>query len=148
MSLNTVWERARELAKDKLSPIIVTALRNFICECEALAKGYERIVLKFEDSLDNELPKVKAFYGKWIIDPKAPYQVNYENRDLAEFYSVAETAKGNIVVFTYRESPDYKGCYRMLIYPSFHAAAADVDVNLAIRVALKRRGVPIEELDI
>lgn len=143
-----IWEKARELAGDKLSPIIVAALRNFVAEKEAQSRGYQRIVLKFEDSLDHGLPKVKAFYGRWIIDTKETLNVEHGQSNKRDRYSVAETAKGNVVVYTYTEGPDYSEDHKLLIYSSFQEAAADSMVNFAICDALSKRGVPVEELDI
>jgi len=68
-----VWERARELAGDKLSPVIVTALKHFVAAKEAESKDFERIQLDFDDSDDHNLPKRKAFYGRWVFPPSKPY---------------------------------------------------------------------------
>jgi|SRR3984957_2842320 hypothetical protein len=143
-----IWEKARELANDKLSPMIVKALKRYIAEKEALGKGYERIELKFNDSQDNDLPKIKAFYGRWILDEENPARI-YRGGNDVQCSAVAETAKGNVVVYTHTEDPE-RGCwgYKLLIYPSFELAASESSVNYAIREAVEKRGVPVEELDI
>ena len=144
-----VWDRARELAGDKLSPVIVEALKRFVVEKEAQSRGFERIVVEYSDSLDHGLPKAKAFFGRWIIDRKKPLE-SYDNSSAEEVFSIAETAKTGVVVFKYRvdigEGIQYG--HKLLVYPSFSEAAADSEVNYAIREAMKRRGVPVEELDI
>jgi hypothetical protein len=143
-----IWDRARELSGDKLSPVVVNALKRFVAEKEAQAKGYERIVVEYNDALDHRLPKVKAFYGRWIINREKPYELRDEDGREGDFYSVAETAKGNLVVYKHTESEEASWGHKLLIYGSFQEAAADREVNPAIREAVKRRGVPVEELDI
>jgi hypothetical protein len=144
------WEKARRLANDRLSPVILRALKEYIMTKEAEASeaaGFERIELEFEDSDDNRLPKRKAFRGKWIITPEDPL------RTPPDSYAVALTAKGNIVVYMWKrhvvlDSEVGTYSHRFLVFPSFGEAALDEDVNYAIREAVKRRGVPVEELDI
>jgi hypothetical protein len=145
----SVWEKARELADDKLSPIIVAALKRFIAEKEASAKGFERIVVKFNDSLDHQLPKIKAFYGRWILDEQNPARIpDLHNDERGEAFAVAETAKGNVAVYMWREDSKDRWAYRFVVYPSFEKAAADPEVNYAIRKAVEERGIAVEELDI
>jgi hypothetical protein len=69
----TVWDRARELADDKLSPVIVAALRKFVAEQEAQIKLMERIVIRYNDKATDDRPTAKAFYGRWLIRPEDPY---------------------------------------------------------------------------
>ena len=67
-----IWEEARRLANDRLSPVILRALKEYIVSREAEvaeAAGFERIELEFEDGEDK--PKKKAFRGKWIYPPNA-----------------------------------------------------------------------------
>jgi hypothetical protein len=142
------WEKARELSGDKLSPIIVTALKRFISEKEALGKGFERIEVAFHDADHNNLPAIKAFYGRWIIDRSEPLPRKLRNRAELDKFAVAETAKGNVVVYMHKEKDQKTWGHKLRIYPGFEEAAEDEDVNYAIRKAMERRGVPIEELDI
>jgi hypothetical protein len=148
----SVWERARELSGDKLSPVIVSALRVFIASKEAENAGHERILVEFNDLNDHMLPKKKAFYGKWIISPNHPRVETYESRDQQDIYLVAETAKGNVVVIKYSEGFDngdhWVSGKKFLVYASFHDAAADHEVNSAVLKAVELRGVPVQELDI
>jgi len=150
------WEKARRLANDRLSPVILKALKEYIMTKEAEAAeaaGFERIELEFEDSDDNHLPRRKAFIGKWIIPPAEPFPPG----DLFEHsrrrvYAVAATAKGKVVVYTWMHEDDFpeerRYNYKFLVFESFEAAAQDRDVNHAIREAVRKRGVPVEELDI
>ena len=150
-----IWERARELANDKLSPIIVAALKRFVNDKESQGKGFERIEIPFKDSMDNGLPKIKAFFGKWIYDLQNPYISGFDPGDPGSYegvdyhHSVAETIKGNFVFFTHEQDVE-RDChdYTFLVYPSFQAAAADPKVHEAAINAMEKRGVPIEELDI
>ena len=141
-----IWDRARELSGDKLSPVIVAALKRFVAEREAQPRGYERIVVEFNDSLDNYLPKAKAFLGRWIISREDPLIEQDGSERTA--YAVAETAKGAVVVFRLDEDA-YGGEFaKLLTYPSMESAARDSRANYGVREAVKRRGVPVEELDI
>jgi hypothetical protein len=147
-----IWEKARELSGDKLSPVILTALRTFIAAKESENTGYERILVEFNDANDHMLPKKNAFYGKWIISPNDRHVETYESRDQQDIYFVAETAKGNVVVIKYSEGVDngdhWVSGKKFLVFASFHDAAANEEVNSAILKAVKLRGVPVQELDI
>jgi hypothetical protein len=157
------WEKARRLANDRLSPVILRALKEYIMTKEAEASeaaGFERIELEFEDSEDCHLPRRKAFIGRWIIHPGEPFppgQVELPSGDVfvvsrRRVYAVAVTAKGKVVVYTWmheHELPEDRGYdYKFLVFQSFEAAAQDPEINSAIREAVRRRGVPVEELDI
>ena len=145
-----IWERARELANDKLSPIIVAALKRFMADKESQGKGFDRIEISFKDSQDNALPKIKAFYGKWIYDLQNPYIRIHDdfNPSIEYHYAVAETVKGNFVFFTHLEGSSGPHNYEFLVYPSLLTAASDPKVHGAAINAMEKRGVPIEELDI
>ena len=153
------WEKARRLANDRLSPVILKALKEFIMTKEAEvseAAGFERIELEFEDSDDNHLPKRKAFHGKWIFPPVAPLRrvprlLTDKN---SNFYAIAVTAKGSVVIYTWLEPGDGPSLlshpfgHRLLVFSSFEEAAEDPEVNYAVREAVRKRGIPVEELDI
>jgi len=143
-----VWERARELAGDKLSPVIVAALKHFIAEEEHKPRGFERIEVKFSDSKDHGLPKRKAFYGRWIFPPSKPIEVTSQDESYVHAYSVAMTAKGNAVFLRWKS--DHEGRWGDIFchYASLAEAAADPEVNYAARRASDEIGVPVEELDI
>ena len=146
-----IWERARELAGDKLSPVIVAALKRFIVEKEgkeADAKGYTRIEVSYSDSDDHGIPKKKAFHGKWIFPPSRP--VTGSDGGRKEYhYAIALTSKGAVVVYSWESDAEYAQLEeRFLVYASLRAAAADEDVNDAVLAAIQQIGVPVEELDI
>jgi hypothetical protein len=143
-----IWERAREMSGDKLSPVIVTALKRYIADMEGKNRGYERIVVDFNDALNHHLPKSKAFFGRWIIGPAEPYRLSDEDGNEYDIYTVAETAKGNVVVTKYTESREGRTGVTFLVYGSFQEAAANPNINVAVREAVERRGVATEELDI
>jgi hypothetical protein len=154
------WEKARRLANDRLSPVILKALKEYIMTKEAEvaeAAGFDRIDIEFEDSDDNQLPKWKAFRGKWVFSRSDPLRVCNDDGTSCKLYSVAVTAKGNVVVFMWETEVETQGEYageqyifghRFLVFSSFEQAASDKDVNHAIREAIRKRGVPVEELDI
>jgi hypothetical protein len=152
------WEKARRLANDRLSPVLLKSLKEFVAAKEAETKGYERIQVEFTDSDDYNLPKIKAFHGKWIFSPSEPLRVPLnETGAEGEIYCVAVTAKDNVVVYTWKTEIETKGqntgdqfmwATRFLVFSSFEEAARNADLNHAIRETIKKRGVPIEELDI
>jgi hypothetical protein len=148
------WEKARRFANDRLSPVVLAALKEFIMTKEAEAAeaaGLQRIEVSFEDSDNKHLPKKKAFIGKWIFPPEEPLWLQSTSpfTDSTAF-AVALTGKGNVVVYTWKgeAESDYRSYERFLVFPSFEEAALNLDVNYAIREAVKKRGIPVEELDI
>ncbi|HEY3739437.1 MAG TPA: hypothetical protein VGL53_06320 [Bryobacteraceae bacterium] len=145
-----VWDRAKELAADGLSPIIVDALRAYVLGREARHKGFERILLAFTDS-ESHVPKKIAFYGRWIYDLQHPWSYSAESDDLAHRnFAVAETAKGGVAVFSWssHDEVEYEIGHTFKNYSSFLKAAADPFVRPAIQMAMSKRGVEVEELDI
>jgi hypothetical protein len=145
-----VWDKARELAGDKLAPVIVSGLKRFVAEKEAEPGGFERIEVRYNDSDDHLLPKAKAFYGKWIFPPDNPLRlVDDEDEYESDCYCVAITPKGSAVVFSWSEHTQFGGSsHRFVVYPSLADAAADPHANYAARRAIAAIGVPVEVLDI
>src|SRR5258708_1005394 len=76
-----IWDRAKELAGDKLAPVIMEGLKKYVAEREAQAKGFERIQIRFHDQQSNGMPRAKAFYGRWIYSPEKPLEMHNENYD-------------------------------------------------------------------
>lgn len=147
-----LWDRARELADDKLSPVIVEALKEFVRdkESEAIAEqGFERILIEFRDSLDNGVPKAKSFVGRWIFPPKHP-QVELDSSGSATMCcAVAVTAKGNAVLYSWHVAQNDEAFgHRVSIYPSLHDAAEEPRTRDAVLAAIEKEGVPVEYLDI
>jgi len=149
-----IWDRAKELAGDKLSPVIMEGLKRFVAEREAAAKGFERIEIKYEDALDHRVPKIKAFYGRWIIPPSKPLVLTSELGDKQWKQSVAQTGKGNWVVYSETHhcdpldgQPLGEAC-KFLVFESASEGAADDEVGYAVRLAIEQRGIQVEELDI
>ncbi|WP_321472157.1 hypothetical protein [uncultured Paludibaculum sp.] len=143
-----IWDRARELAGDKLSPVVVNALKRFINESEAKAKGFERIEVSFNDYDDHRIPKIKAFYGRWVFPPNKAIELTNEEGTTSSRYAVAITAKGAAVVYSWKEDEESTWGNSLRVFNSLEHAAADVEVNFAARQAIKELGVRIEELDI
>ena len=148
-----VWDKARELAGDKLSPTIVDGLKQYIAKREAEeaeSKGFWRIEVSFNDSDEHGIPKVKAFTGKWIFPPQFPVKVESDEIEKPDyFYAVALTAKGSVVTYSWLSDQETSKYFeRFRVFPSLERAAADNDLNLAIRETIKRIGVRVEELDI
>src|SRR5438045_373533 len=72
-----IWERARELFGETLSPLIAQQLKLSIQAKEARdaqGKGFQRIVIEYSDSANNHMPTKKAFVGWWIFPPDAPLE--------------------------------------------------------------------------
>jgi hypothetical protein len=146
-----IWDRAKELAGEKLAPVIVEGLKRFVREKEveeAEAKGFERIEVSFYDSEAHGMPKKKAFIGKWIFPLSKPVDMTWEDRDQCDYYAVALTAKGAVVVRRWSTNSESRWDDKFLVFPSLETAAADKDINYAARKAIEAIGVPVEELDI
>ena len=146
-----VWDHAKELAGDKLSPVIVAGLKQFIAEKdveEAEAKGFERIELAYADASEHGIPKRKAFYGKWIFPPSKPTYYEEEYAPVSYNFAVAQTAKGSFVIYSWTEDEGDPHDYILSVHPSLEAAASDQRTNFAARKAIEAIGVPVEELDI
>jgi len=146
-----VWERARELAGDKLSPVIVAALKLFVAEEENKPRAFERILLEFEDSADHNLLKRKAFYGQWVLPRSDPFEwpPDPHNDAVTEYCAVAVTAKGAAVFFSWDEGPggDHYH-FKFDWFESLEQAAKKQEFNRPARAAIQKIGVPIQELDI
>jgi hypothetical protein len=147
------WDRARELAGEKLSPVIVAALKRFVADREAELKYMERIEIPYSDTKDGNRPAVKAFYGRWLIKPEE----KYEPASIFPYCcAVGVSAKGGIVVFewtrltTTATHPDGQ----LYLYSSFEAARTDntgitgFGIRIALHEAIKRQGLIVEQLDI
>jgi hypothetical protein len=146
-----IWERAREFAGDKLSPVIISGLKAYVAEKErqeSEAKGFERIVLSFKDADDNLIPKKKAFTGKWIISPAKPYVMYSEHGTDSDFYTVAITPKNRAVFFHWTEDREHLYGRHLVVYDSLHDAAANPELKWAAIKAIEEIGVPVEEMDI
>lgn len=146
-----VWDRARELAGDKLSPIIVAGLKKFIANKEAEeaeSKGFSRIEVAYNDARAHNIPKRKAFHGRWLYTQDKPLELSSEDGGITYYYAIAQTAKGNFVFLSWERDHEGTGNYLFQVFPSLEAAAADKDLNSAARVAIKKLGVRVEELDI
>jgi len=133
------WERARKLADDRLSPVVLAALKEFVARREAEKAGFERIEVAFDDPDDNFRPKRKAFYGKWLFSPDEPIKAGGRS------HSVAVTAKGRVVFHTRNTLGRHQG---FRIFTSFDEALGDKSLQSVAQEALRKWGVPVEELDI
>lgn len=146
-----VWDRARELAGEKLSPIIVTGLKRFIAEKEseeAESKGFGRIEVSYNDAADNDIPKRKAFHGKWIYRPNKALELSSEDGYVTYSFAIAQTAKGNVAFLSWLSDHEGSRNYRFEVFPSLESAAAERNLNTAVRLTMKKLGVRLEELDI
>lgn len=66
----SVWDRARVLAGEKLSPVIVTGLKGFIAEKgaeEATSRGFSRIEVSYQDADEHSIPRKKGLLGDGIF---------------------------------------------------------------------------------
>ncbi len=138
-----VWEKARELAGEKLSSFLTSYLRDFVQREEARASGFGRILLNFRE--DCGLPRAVAFNGRWLIQPEQPLRVPGDGN-----YAVATTAKNSVVVFRFNGTADDDGFFPwgdFMVFESWEQAVASAPGDV-IAVAMKRMGVRVQELDI
>jgi hypothetical protein len=139
-----IWDKARELTGDKLSNFVMEKLRTFVAEEESKKGGYGRILVHlYEDGM----PAVKAFYGRWIIDPSQPFD------HWPRVYAVAQTQKGNYVVLRFLkleqgtgEKPAFLQA-TLSVIESLYDAPSEIPKQV-VAEAIKRLGVVVQELDI
>ena len=145
-----MWERAKGLAGDKLAPVIVDGLRKYVAQKEsedAESRGFERIVLSFQDADDHLFPKKKAFVGRWLLPAETPYRAS-DDRGRYEHYAVAVTPKNAAVFYYWTEDDEHFYGRHFKVFPSLMDAAADRELRWAAIKAIETVGVPVEELDI
>ena len=148
------WDRAKELAGNTISQVIVAGLERFIREKEAAAtaaKGYERIEVTYSDAEAKGIPRRRAFHGKWVFSPDDPLKTHDDDGYTTNFFALAMTGKGKVVVLWWHEYPsdDTWNEWRSFeVFPSLEAAAQNEDVNAVAIEATRKLGVPLEELDI
>ncbi len=146
-----VWDRAKELAGEKLAPVIVDGLKKYVAQREteeAQGRGFERIVLSYQDGDDNLIPKKKAFTGRWIIPTAKPFDLHNEEGSEVDRYAVAITAKNAAVIYYWTEDAEHFFGKHFRVFPSLKDAAANLDVKWAAIKAIETIGVPVDELDI
>jgi hypothetical protein len=144
-----IWGRARELAGEKLSPVIVAALRRFVAEKEAESAGFEKILLRFDDANDSYLPKAKSFYGRWIIPPDERFVDWSADNGSRHHAAVAVTPKNKVVLYAWgSKNGEPDDDFSFQVFDSFSQAAAQDVSGAPIREAVERIGVPVEDLDI
>lgn len=143
-----VWDRAREHAGDKLSPVIMDSLKRFVAERDAAPKGFERIEVRYLDAEEHDIPKAKAFYGRWIYPPEEPVTTSDDFRPDYHCYAVAITAKGKVVIYDWMENNEGRWGQYFEVFESLEDAAVDGRIGYAARRAMEKIGVPVEELDI
>lgn len=145
-----IWDQAKELVGESLSTFVTAQLRSLVAEKRAARQGVEQIVVKFSEE---RIPRAKAFLGRWIIPPEAPFEndeIFLENRP--DLYALAVTAKNNIVVFNFwgaRYDPEKFLPGYLHVFETVKDAASfpRMPDGLGVEI-MKRLGVEIEVLDI
>src|SRR5579862_4118296 len=116
-----IWDKARELSGDKLSPVVVQALKQFVAQKEAEASNMERIVIEFDDISTNSRPTAKAFHGRWLISPEESFTAGSV---WGYNFAVAITAKEAVVIFHWFRRTEQTKAGELRVYPSFDDALA------------------------
>lgn len=146
-----IWDRAKELAGDKLAPVIVEGLKQFIAEKEAEAAeaaGFTRIILAYNDYENHGLPRKIAFTGKWVFPPEKPLSYKYSGQPL-RYYAVALTPKEGILLYSWYADPQHQRVeQRVRTAESLELLASHAEFNPIALKILERIGIPVEELDI
>jgi hypothetical protein len=140
-----VWERAEQLAGEApMSRVITDALRAYVSGREGAPM--QRLTV---ETMNGGEQLTKAFIGRWLIDPSEGYRSEHEGDATLDTqvragttFAVAETAKGNIVVYVdaTNEWPEYD------VYEDFdHAEERGVPGDV-LTLAAKRAGIERAEL--
>jgi hypothetical protein len=151
------WEKARQLAGEKLSVLITGYLKYFVALKEAEATGFERIVLKYREK--EGLPRSQGFHGKWLIDPEHPWHrltgtMVFPDIPCPDWYAVAMTSKRQVVIFNFYGRRVLEGEVKydwgnLAVFPSFEEAILSKQYSPhLIAEGMERWGLEIEELDI
>jgi hypothetical protein len=140
-----VWERAEKLAGEApMSRVITEALRAYVSGRE----GTPMQRLTF-DTVNADERLTKAFIGRWLINPTETYRSEHEGDATLETqvragstFAVAETAKGNIVVYVDAASaqPEFD------VYEDFDQAEERGVPGDVLTLAAKRAGIERAEL--
>lgn len=166
-----IWEKARELAGDRLSPIVMEFLKQYVRTEEGSTRGFTRLILHYKDK---GVPRAQAFVGRWLIPPVAPWTTNgvlgmseilvqragvaltaasgtrlRPPPTLPQNYAVAITAKSRVVVFIF-DFQDSSGEFNqgiLSVYDNFEQANENAPPGL-IEQAIRRRGIEVQDLDI
>lgn len=140
-----VWARAEKLAGEApMSRIITDALRAFVSGREGTPM--QRLAIT---TVNGGEAITKAFIGRWLIDPDEAYRSEHE-RDISletqvrrgTTFAVAETAKGNLVVYVDADRPDAE----FEVHDDFDQAEERGVPGDVLALAAKRAGVERAEL--
>ena len=147
-----IWDRAKELAGDKLAPVIMQGLRVFVAQKEAEQRGFERIEVQFRDARSNELPVAKAFIGRWMFPRDKPFVVpDQDGSGIVESgtcHAIAQTAKSRFAVLSWREDMGQPHHFLFNVYEDIdHMLRLGVHTDVTAAIA-EQLGVQVEELDI
>jgi hypothetical protein len=132
-----LWERAEQLTGDEsLSHFLTEALRVYIREREG--SPMDRIQVYLEDK-ETGRSHLKAFVGRWLLTERRSQHEGEGGRLIGVEYSVAETARGNIVVLAGRHG-EYDG---MSVYESLDEVEtagwpADIITAAAAEMGIER----------
>ena len=144
-----IWDQAKELAGAKgLSSVIVASLKSYVERKEVETKGFERIEVAYPDADAGGLPRRKAFYGRWVFPFDKPLTSWDEGPQREYVCALAITAKGAVVTCSWSQDDEGISFKRFKVHASMEAAAQDHEENWAVRQAMEKVGVPVEELDI
>jgi hypothetical protein len=140
-----VWDRAEELAGEvPMSRVITDALRAYVRGQEGTPMERLRI-----ETMHGGERLTKAFIGRWLISPEQGYRSDHEGDTSLETqvragttFAVAETAKGNIVVYVDAgsEQPEFE------VYDDFDQAEERGVPGDVVTLAARRAGVERAEL--
>jgi hypothetical protein len=140
-----VWERAEKLAgEEPMSRLITEALRAYVSGREGTPM--QRLTV---ETISGGEELTKAFIGRWLIDPTEAYRSEHEGDATLETqvragttFAIAETAKGNIVVYLDAASgrPEFD------VFADFDQAEERGVPGDVLTLAAKRAGIERAEL--
>jgi hypothetical protein len=142
-----LWDRARELAAEKLSPVILAALVKFVADKEAESAGMERIEISYLDR--SKFFRKNAFYGRWLIPPTESYRVGGQDA-----YAVGIGGKGGIVLFQWSVLSGGIPVGAVHTFPSLDVAMKGAqrqtkDIQRIFKEVQRRIHIPVvEDLDV
>lgn len=145
-----VYQKAKDLAGDSISAVIVDALKQYVYSKEALAKEMTQIVI-FEGSIDHDYKVSEGTNFRFTGKEISKYVHEIDAIELIVTYFLYYTLKGKFLVWkcTYDKRTITEKCTKSKPYDSFREVSEAGYPNELISDAIKKMpDVACEDLDI
>ncbi|HXE96193.1 MAG TPA: hypothetical protein VN642_07300 [Dongiaceae bacterium] len=145
-----VYQKAKDLAGDSISSVIVDALRQYVYSREAAAKEMDPIII-YEGQIDHRHNVSTGTNLRFTGKELATYKPGTDELDLVVVYKLYYTLKGKFLVWkgSFNRDSEIEICTRSKAYDSFREVSEGGYPGELISQAVKQMpDVACEELDI